>query len=208
MYVNPNNRHNDPDEIRAFVQQNNFGILTSQVEGRLWATHVPFMVGQNEKGQTILSTHIARANPQWRNLEGQEVMVIFNGPNAYISSSWYDHENVPTWNYLAVHAYGTVQILEGDALVQAISQLVNHHEQHSERPVSVEGMTPEFFKRELRALVGIEIIVAEFQSVRKLSQNRDDVNHNQITQQLQQRGDASSVAVATEMNHERSHATH
>lgn len=199
MYINPFNRHDDPTEIQSFVQQNNFAILVSQVDGRPWATHIPMMLGQNQEGQSVLSTHVARANPQWRSLEGQEVMVIFNGPNAYISSSWYDHENVPTWNYTAVHAYGQVRILEGDALVESISHLVNHHEQHSERPVSVEGMTPAFFKRELRALVGLEILVTEFQSVRKLSQNRDDHNHSQIVDQLEKRGDAGSVAIAEEM---------
>jgi transcriptional regulator len=208
MYINKNNRHENQDEIYQFVRQNGFAIVASQVDGRPWATHIPLMLHVNEAGEAVLHGHVARPNPQWRNIAGQEVLAIFNGPHAYISSSWYDHENVPTWNYTAVHAYGPVRILEGDALIAHLSELVDYYEQFSDKPVSVRTMTPGFLKAEIRGLIAIEIAVTEFQSVRKLSQNRDDHNHTSIVQNLQKRGDDDSLAVATEMITERSHATH
>jgi transcriptional regulator len=199
MYINKYNRHKDSAEIEEFVQQNGFAILVSQVDGRPWATHIPLMLSHNADGQPILSGHVARANVQWKNMEGQDVLAIFSGPHAYISSSWYDHENVPTWNYTAVHAYGRAKLVEGEELVQALSQLTNHYEQYSEKPVSVEGMSPGFFNSQVRGLIGFEIAVTEFQAVRKLSQNRDDANHARIVEQLEKRGDAQSVAIAEEM---------
>ena len=177
MYINKNNRQEDPAEIEEFVTQNGFAILVSQVDGRPWATHIPLMLSHNDEEQPILSGHVSKVNGQWKNIEGQEVLVIFSGPHTYISSSWYDHENVPTWNYTAVHAYGRARLVTGDELAQALAKLTDHYEQQSEKPVSVEGMSPGYFDSQVRGLVGFEIAVTQFQAVRKLSQNRDDVNH-------------------------------
>ncbi len=199
MYINKNNRHEDPAEIEAFVQQNGFAILVSQVDGRPWATHIPLMLSHNADGQPILSGHVSKANGQWKTLEGQDILAIFSGPHTYISSSWYDHENVPTWNYTAVHAYGKARLVTGDELTQAIAKLTDHYEQQSEKPVSVAGMSPGYFDSQVRGLVGFEIAVTEFQAVRKLSQNRDDANHARIVDELEKRGDAQSVAIAEEM---------
>jgi len=199
MYINKNNRQEDPAEIEEFVTQNGFAILVSQVDGRPWATHIPLMLSHNDEEQPILSGHVSKVNGQWKNIEGQEVLVIFSGPHTYISSSWYDHENVPTWNYTAVHAYGRARLVTGDELAQALAKLTDHYEQQSEKPVSVEGMSPGYFDSQVRGLVGFEIAVTQFQAVRKLSQNRDDVNHARIVDELEKRGDAQSVAIAEEM---------
>lgn len=199
MYINKDNRHEDPAEMEAFVQQNGFAILISQVDGRPWATHIPLMLSHDADGKAILSGHVSKANGQWKSIEGQEILAIFSGPHAYISSSWYDHENVSTWNYTAVHAYGRARLVTGEELAQALSKLTDHYEQQSEKPVSVAGMSPGYFESQVRGLVGFEIAVTEFQAVRKLSQNRDDANHAQIVEQLEKRGDAQSVAIAEEM---------
>ena len=199
MYINKFNRQEDQNEIEEFVRQNGFGIIISQVDNRPWATHIPLMLSHNAEGQPILSGHVSKANSQWKSIDGQEVLAIFSGPHAYISSSWYNHENVPTWNYTAVHTYGRARLVEGDELIRAITQLTDHYEQHSERPVSVEGMSPGYFDSQVRGLVGFEIAVTEFQAVRKLSQNRDDQNHARIVEALNKRGDAQSVAIAEEM---------
>ncbi|MCY7360161.1 MAG: FMN-binding negative transcriptional regulator [Rudanella sp.] len=199
MYINKNNRYEDPSEIEEFVTQNGFAILVSQVDGRPWASHIPLMLRHNAEEQPILSGHVSKANGQWKSIEGQEILAIFSGPHTYISSSWYDHENLPTWNYTAVHAYGRVRLVTGDELAQAISRLTDHYEQQSEKPVSVAGMSPGYFDSQVRGLVGFEIAVTQFQAVRKLSQNRDDVNHARIVDELEKRGDAQSVAIAEEM---------
>jgi transcriptional regulator len=127
------------------------------------------------------------------------VLAIFNGPHTYISSSWYDHENVPTWNYIAVHVYGTAKLLEGEALFNSIKELTAKYEQYSERPVSVETMNREYLEREMRGLVGFEITIDRIEAAYKLSQNRDKKNHDAIISQLEKRNDAQSLGIAEAM---------
>src|SRR5688500_16920562 len=127
------------------------------------------------------------------------MLVIFNGTHAYISSSWYDHENVPTWNYIAVHVYGTIKIIEGEKLLQALKNLVDRYEQKSANPVSVEKMSEKFLSREIKGIIGFEIEIEEIHSAYKLSQNRDEKNHTNIINELEKRDDSHSAAIAEEM---------
>jgi transcriptional regulator len=200
MYSPPHHRQENWSEIKSFIHQNGFAILVNQMAGRPWATHLPLELAQDADGHEVLHGHLARANPQWRHLaENPGVMAIFAGPHAYISSSWYDHENVPTWNYQAVHVYGQVRLIEGEELYQTLKRLVDKYEAGSAQPVAVETMSPDFFQREVRGLVGLEIRVDEVQAVDKLSQNRDDKNHARIVGALQNRTDAASHQVAAAM---------
>ncbi len=113
MYTPPYYKNENVENVLDFVEKNSFGILISQSNSKLLATHIPLEFDKNENGQTILVGHISKANPQWKNfINDSNVLAIFNGPHSYISSSWYDHENVPTWNYIAVHIYGKVKIIE------------------------------------------------------------------------------------------------
>ena len=97
----------NPDTIRAFLKENAFGILINQTNGKLWATHIPMELDYNSEGKEILHGHLSKENPQGIAFEeNTEVLAVFTGPHAYISSSWYNHENVPTWNSTAVHVYG------------------------------------------------------------------------------------------------------
>ena len=101
------------EEIWGFIQENSFGTIVTTVQGKPVATHLPLQV--MKEGDTYYITgHMAYANPQWKTFEDEHenVLVIFQGPHAYISSSWYTHENVPTWNYQAVHLYGTANYYE------------------------------------------------------------------------------------------------
>ncbi len=204
MYIPKDNQNENQEEIRAFIEENGFGILVSIVEKKHWATHIPLKLFTRPDGVEVLEGHIAKANPQWQELiDGQEVLVIFNGPHAYISSSWYDHINVPTWNYLAVHAYGKYRKVEGDALIAALSRLTDKYEAASVKPVSVADYSSEFMKSHLRALVGFEIEITDIQAKYKLSQNRDDKNHSAIVEELEKRGDAQSAGVAEKMKNSR-----
>src|ERR1700712_1365723 len=118
MYIPPLYKNNDEAAVRDFIDKNSFGILISQVNAKLWGTHIPLGLDKNDSGQDILTGHISKGNPQWKNFrDDSEVLAIFPGPHSYISSSWYDHENVPTWNYIAVHVYGKIKIIEGEKLV-------------------------------------------------------------------------------------------
>jgi transcriptional regulator len=196
MYIHSYSHVHDSKEILDFIQQNGFATLVSSVDGKPWATHLPLVLS---KDGSELAGHVARGNKAWRNFSDAEVLCIFQGAHSYISSSWYDHENVPTWNYLAVHVYGTIKIMEGDELLQSLKELTNKYEVHSQKPVTVEGMSKQYLDKEMRGIVGVSIKITSIEASFKLSQNRDEKNHAEIVRQLKATGDASSAAVAEEM---------
>ncbi len=197
MYTPRIYKQEDQQEINHFIRENGFGILISQGEERILGTHIPMVLSEDG---TRLHTHISRANPQWKNIAtNKEVLVIFTGPHTYISSSWYDHENVPTWNYLAVHVYATVRIIEGDELRESIGHLMHKYEKHSQKPVTVEGFSPGYYEKEIKGVVGFELTITKTEATYKLSQNRDQKNHAIIINELEKRTDADSHEIADAM---------
>ena len=184
------------EELKNFIRENGFAIVVNTVDGKLWATHIPLILSADNK----LVGHISRGNKQARELKSsEEVMVIFSGPHTYISSSWYDHENVPTWNYMAVHVYGKPRIIEGEELLVSLRQLTDKYEKNSEHPVSVDKMSKKYVETEMRGIVGLEISIERMEASFKLSQNRDEKNHTNIILELEKRGDENSDAVADQM---------
>lgn len=197
MYVSKLNRNEKVEELNEFIRQNSFGMLVSVVDGSAIATHIPMYL--SEDGKT-LTGHIARANSQWKNWESSsEVLAVFQGAHVYISSSWYDHENVPTWNYMAVHVYGKIRIIENEELLESLKNLVHKHEKNSVKPVSVEGMSEKYVRDQMRGIVGLEIRISKMEAAYKLSQNRDAKNHANIVLELEKRGDENSLAIAEQM---------
>lgn len=197
MYTPKNFQNHNTAEVRDFIRHNSFGILVSQTGGRLWGTHIPMELTEDE---TRLQGHVSKANLQWKNFTNtEEVLAIFSGPHAYISSSWYDHENVPTWNYIAAHVYGTVRIIEGEELFQSLKQLVDKYEKRSQCPVAIENMSASYVESQIRGIVGFEIVIKEVQASYKLSQNRDEKNHEAIIRQLEKRNDRSDGLIAHAM---------
>ena len=179
------------------MRANGFATLITQADAQLQATHTPLLL--NAAG-THLTGHIAKANTQWKSFQqNPDVLAIFQGPHTYISSSWYDHENVPTWNYIAVHAYGTLRTLNEQETILSLKHLVDKYEASSAHPVTVEGMSPDYLMKELRGLVAFEITITRLEAAHKLSQNRDAKNHANIITELRKRGDAQSLAVADVM---------
>jgi transcriptional regulator len=200
MYIPPYYKNSNIDEVHEFINENGFGILVSQTSSKLWATHIPLVL-EKENDQWVLFGHVSRGNPQWRNFaDMSEVMAIFQGPHTYISSSWYDHENVPTWNYIAVHVYGTIKIVEGEAVKKLLKNLVDKYEKYSKRPVSVEGMSEKFLAKEINGIVCFKIEISSVEAAYKLSQNRDKKNHDNIIAELNARGDYNSLEIAKEMD--------
>lgn len=197
MYTPKLNRKENTEELHAFIRMNGFGILVSTVAGKPWASHIPLLLSADGKK---LSGHIARGNKQWKEWNTEtEILAIFSGPHTYISSSWYDHENVPTWNYIAVHVYGQLKILSDQELLHSLKELTDKYEKQSERPVSVEKMNPDFVKKEMLGIVGFEIEITKIEATYKLSQNRDAKNHDAIVSQLEKSKDHNSTAIAHEM---------
>lgn len=142
------------DEIWDFVQKNSFATIVTTEQGKPIATHVP--LGLNKKGDHFyLTGHMAVGNSQWRTFATcEDVLVIFQGSHAYISSSWYSHENVPTWNYQAVHMYGKATILEKNELVEELTRMLDKYEQHRDHPVSWDKLSPELVESQLKGIVG------------------------------------------------------
>lgn len=204
MHIPQHYKIEDTEAIRAFIHDNGFAILVSQVDGKPWATHIPLFLDKNAEGKEILVGHISRSNKQWKDFDkNEEVLAIFSGPHAYVSSSWYDHENVPTWNYVAVHVYGRLRIVEGEHLKDQLAKLVDKYEAGMKNPVSVDGMSKEFVGREMRGIVGFEIEISDVQAAVKLSQNRDEKNYTRVIKALEARGDMSSAEIAKWMKNRR-----
>ncbi len=178
----------DPDEIRYFLETYNFGELISQVDGQLAATHLPFLA--DHEGRRLYC-HLARANPQWRELEGQRILITLWGPHDYISPTWYRNPGVPTWNYQVLHVYGHCRVFEDPAEISdLVDRLAARHEAGSEQP-----WQPDYPQSMLRAIVGVEIDVDEMQCKYKLSQNRPAADHEPVVEQLERRG-AGALAAA------------
>lgn len=200
MYIPHYFKNENIEDVLDFIEKNSFGILISLSGSKLVATHIPLELDKNENGQPVLYGHISKANPQWKNfVNDSEVLAIFNGPHCYISSSWYDNENVPTWNYLAVHIYGKVKIIEGERLIAALTKLVDKYEKQMNNPVSVTTMSEAFLAKEIKGIVGFEIEITEIQAACKLSQNRDKKNLSNIITELRKRPDTCSHLIAAEM---------
>lgn len=195
----------DPAVIEAFIQAHDFAVLVNaDAQGVPVATHLPLELVVNAQGERSLFGHFARPNPQWRTLRpDQMVLAIFQGPHAYISPRWYDHPNVPTWNYLTVHAYGTPRLIEdSDELFELLKRLVDRYEAHSGAtpPYQLETQPPQVLQQ-LKGVVGLEIKVERFEAKFKLSQNRNPADFANIMAQLRLRGEPLSHGVAEAMAH-------
>jgi transcriptional regulator len=197
MYIPTQYRNENLSEVKEFLEQNSFGILVSQVDGKPWATHIPLELDTDMDGNDILVSHIAKANPQWTQFSEQtEVLCIFNGPHSYISSSWYKEEEVPTWNYIAVHVYGTLKIIDEAAVLDSMHKLVNKYEKNSACPVAIENLSPKTM-RQIKGVVGFQIRITDIQAAKKLSQGREH-DHPRIIEELNKR-DAQAASVASAM---------
>ena len=200
MYIPRLFNNENEEEIKQFLQKNSFGILVSSVKDEILATHIPLELEKNKNQEWVLQGHVARGNPQWKHfIENEKVLAIFNGPHTYISSSWYEHVNVPTWNYIAVHVHGSIKILEGKELYLHLKRLVEKYEHGSSNPVSLDTMPEEFVQKEIQGIVGFEIKIESIDAKKKMSQNRNEKDYNNIVTNLEKRSDPQSKAVSLEM---------
>lgn len=182
MYIPSHFRVDDRELMDQFIVENSFGLLVSTENDAPEASHLPF----HYKDNTLLC-HVAKANPQWQDLEGQRVLVIFPGPHAYVSPTWYAGPGVPTWNYQAVHVYGRATCFHDEArLVELVRTLSSLHESSSDSPWSGE-----FDSRMLQAIVGIEIAIEDIQGKYKLSQNKSEQDRRNVIEQLEEQGETA-----------------
>ena len=193
MYIPRHFQITDREEIFSFIEQNAFGQIISTLQGRLFSTHIPFLVSDDKQK---LFGHFARHNPQGKDIDGQEVMVTLEGPHGYISPSWYLNPGVPTWNYQAVHIYGICKILpELTAVKTIVDRLSNKYEEAFETYWELDynaGM--------LKHIVAFEIEITNIQCKYKLSQNRSEQDRENMITHLQNRGSVALANAVKETN--------
>ncbi len=193
-------RKEDRGTILAFMKANDFAALVTYDGERPVATHLLVEVVEEPEGITIYG-HMARANPQWKTFGDREALLIFQGAHTYVSARWYNHVNVPTWNYMIVHAYGKVREVEGAELYSLLSRLVAKHEPAS--AYRLETLPQDFVGKEIRGIFGFALEVTRLEAAYKLSQNRDDEDHANIVRELEQREDEYSGEIARAMREDR-----
>jgi transcriptional regulator len=194
IYVNENR-----SEILRFIEENSFAILANQSNNKINATHIPLFIEESDENQLILSGHISKLNPQSENFaENGAVLAIFSGAHSYISSSWYDYEEVPTWNYLAVHVEGKIEILNEEQKLLHLENLVNKYEKNSENPISTKSLSEKTMRQAI-GILAFNIIVSKIEAVKKLSQNKSENNKKSIISHLEKSGDEGAKNIANQM---------
>ncbi len=202
MYIPKLYREEDREEILAFLRQNNFPALVSFDGEKPLATHTPVEIVEHEDGQLTVFGHLSRANPQWKTFGDLEILIIFQGAYTYISPRWYNHTNVPTWNYMMIHVYGKIRLVQDDELFALLSRLVHNHEVNTS--YNLEGLPQDFVQKQMAGIVGFAVDVTGIDAGYKLSQNRSDEDHENIIRELEKRGDVDSLKVAAAMREDRS----
>lgn len=192
MYIPKHFDITDKNKALAFIRANTFGQLISTVNGKLFSSHIPFLVGGDGNS---LHCHVAKNNPQWESIEEQEVLATFQGPHGYVSPSWYSSPGVPTWNYQAVHVYGRAELVTSlEKLKQSVDELIKSNESSLQNPWNAE-----YKESSLNGIIGIKIKITEIQCKYKLSQNRSEIDRKQVIEALQ---DMGSVPLAKAMKNE------
>ena len=197
MYVPPHFAVSDTGKLHEMIERYSFGLLVSQVGGVPFASHLPFLLDRTAGPHGTLLGHVARANPHWRELAGQTALAVFSGPHAYVSPTWYEAENVvPTWNYVAVHAYGRADVIEGrDALLDIVQRSVAVYESGMPRPWALDASSS-YAGRQLGAIVGFRIEIERLEGKWKLNQNHPVERRKKVAEILggQKTDDARAVA--------------
>jgi transcriptional regulator len=200
MYVPPHFAEHDLTKLHDFIEAHSFGLLVSQVDGLPFATHLPFLLDRTAGSNGRLIGHVARANPQWRQANGQTALAVFSGPHAYVSPTWYEAEQtVPTWNYVAVHVYGRIEVLDDPASVlEIVQRLVQVYERPMPRPWSLPPNGP-FVERLLTQIVGLRIEVERIEGKWKLNQNHPAERRAKVVRAFRQSGGADAETLAAIM---------
>lgn len=201
MHIPKLYREEDREEILKFLKKNNFPALVTHDGEKLIATHLPVEIVELGEDKLAIYSHMSRVNPQWKSFGDQEALLIFQGPHTYISPTWYDHVNVPTWNYMNIHVYGKARVVEAEELRSTLERLVEQHEGHSD--YRMQTLPEGYADKEMKGAIGFVVDVTRIEAGYKLSQNRNDKDHENIIKELELRGDAESAGVAEGMRRNR-----
>jgi transcriptional regulator len=190
MYVPPHFEISNPEVLHDLIAHHPLGVLVTQSESGLNANHIPFELDATGSSHGILRAHVARNNAVWQlSTNGDEVLVVFQAEDAYISPNWYPskhetHQQVPTWNYRVVHAYGKIAIHDDEKYVRAlVGRLTKKHEASQPKPWKMSDAPRDYMEMMVKSIVGLEIKITRMIGKFKLSQNRenrDRVNAGQV----------------------------
>ena len=205
MYIPAAFAMTDPVKIAEVLSSHSFGMMVSKDGDSLFASHLPFLYKPEAGTHGKLTSHMAKANRHWELFNDQEeTLVIFNGPHAYISPSWYVAEAaVPTWNYVTVHVYGKPHLTGSEAeLISILEETVAKHESGLPAPWSTARLPEELKSKLHQALVGFEMEITRIEGKFKLGQNRSKEDREKMLSVLREASDTDSVALARLMERE------
>lgn len=197
MYIPKQFRKEETSEIVEFIRSHSFGVLFSQHDGLPTATHLPFIVSTQGDGSITLLSHMAKANPQWKSLKSKSALVVFSGPHAYVSASWYEEENtVSTWNYVSAHVHGKIEIVQDEKSLKTIlKEATDFYEQGFEKPWKLEDHE-ETVDSMLSGIVGLKMQVEKLEGKWKLNQHHSKVRKERVIAQLQKQKHYDSKDIA------------
>jgi len=203
MYIPEFNRLTDRNEIVDFMNQFSFATIISARNNLPVATPLPFLINIKDE-QITLTSHFAKANDQWKDIENNQVLIIFSEPHAYISPVNYDKVlNVPTWNYISVHAYGKGKLItESEKVAEILEATIDNYE--SAYRQQWDNFPEEYKSKMTKGIVAFEIVVTEVKAKKKLSQNRSEEEKQRIIKSLSESEDSNERQIATFMKKEQS----
>ena len=201
MYTPPSFVENDLATLHACIEENSFATLVTAGSSGPMASHLPLLLDRKAGQYGSLVGHLAKANSHWKEMADQEALVIFHGPHAYISPTWYQERNVvPTWNYVAVHAKGIVRLVDEPAvLLDIVRQYVTFYESSMPEPWELSSAEPEFIDKLLDAIVGFTIEITSIEGKWKLNQNHSYERRQRIIAGLQTCPDQNPARIASLM---------
>ena len=203
MYIPKHFEETRTDVLHHLIRSHPFGTLITICDGEITADHVPFLMEPSGFDFGTLKCHVSRSNPVWKDMSGNvESLVVFQGPSAYVSPSWYpskhDHgKAVPTWNYIVVHARGVPEVkTDSDWLLNHVTQLSDTHEGNKAVPWQVSDAPAEYVNKMIDAIVGIEIPIFQLNGKWKVSQNRPRSDQLGVVAGLESEGGESAKAIS------------
>jgi transcriptional regulator len=201
MYQPPHHREDRVEVQHSLIESHPFGLLVSMGADGLLANSIPFLLQRITGPFGTLQAHMARGNDQWRNIDGQKILTVFQGPQAYVSPSFYATKRetgkvVPTWNYAMVQARGVARLRPGAAWLNTqIEALTNRHERNRAPSWAVSDAPRTYIESQLRGIVGIEIEIEAIEGKWKVSQNRPEADRRGVAEGLAQDNPAMSELV-------------
>lgn len=210
MYIPPHFDERRIELMHDLIRARPLATLVTVSRRGLNANHLPFQLIPGEGAFGTLRGHIARSNPLWQELDGGvEALAVFHGPEGYVSPSWYptkrdDGKVIPTWNYVVVHAHGTLHVVDDEAWLRVhLQTLTDAHEAAFSEPWAMTDAPGDYIDRLVAKVVGIEMVVARLEGKWKLSQNQAEPNRVGVVQGLEKRGGERALELAALVGEDR-----